>query len=189
MKREVTPSQTIGPFFHRSLLRDDLSDLTSRCPSGERITIEGEILDGDGAPVSDAMVEIWQANAAGRYNHPADTQDKPLDPAFDGFGRTATDAHGRFVFRTIKPGPVRDAGDFVNAPHINLTIFARGLLHHLVTRIYFPNEPLNQSDPVLSSVPAARRETLIAARTAENASTYRVNIALQGERETVFFDI
>src|SRR6266481_8651636 len=104
---------------------------------GERISITGRVLDGEGAPVPDALIEIWQANAAGRYNHPEDTQAKPLDPAFLGFGRCASGADGAFRFSTIRPGPVPGRGNTLQAPHINLGLFARGLLRRLVTRIYF----------------------------------------------------
>ena len=190
MSLPLTPSQTIGPFFHRALLTYKGNDLITDGPSGTRIVIEGRVLDGDGQPVTDAMIEIWQANAAGRYEHPADPQDKPRDDKFHGFGRTATDQQGRFSFRTIKPGAVREAGDFTQAPHINVMLFARGLLHHLVTRIYFPGEPLNLSDPVLRAVPTERRSTLIAEEfRSSNERHYQFDIVLQGDSETVFFDI
>lgn len=190
MSRVLTPSQTIGPFFHQALLREGGGDLTARGPAGERIVVEGRVIDGDGAPVPDAMVEIWQANAAGRYDHPEDPQDKPIDSRFSGFGRVGTDHDGWFRFRTIKPGPVREAGDFIQAPHLNVTVFARGLLTHLTTRIYFPDEALNASDPVLSTVPAERRPTLIA-RIAGDAreARFRLDIVLQGEHETVFLNV
>lgn len=189
MARGLTPSQTVGPFFHRALIRAGGNDLTAGGAAGEPIVIEGRVLDGDGAPVNDAMIEIWQANAAGRYAHPEDTQNKPLDPRFYGFGRTATDQDGRFRFRTIKPGAVREAGDFTHAPHVNVTLFARGLLRHLTTRIYFGDEPLNQADPVLNVVPAARRATLLAHAEGGSERHYRFEIHLQGANETVFFDI
>ncbi len=185
-----TPSQTIGPFFHRALVRNGGNDLTARGAAGVQIVIEGRVIDGDGLPVADAMVEIWQANAAGRYDHPEDRQDKRLDPNFHGFGRTATDAEGYFRFRTVKPGPVRETGDFTQAPHINVSIFARGLLNRLVTRIYFPDEPLNATDPVLSAVPGPRRPTLIARRVGEElANRFSFDVILQGGAETVFLDL
>jgi protocatechuate 3,4-dioxygenase, alpha subunit len=199
MSRQLTPSQTIGPFFHRALLHEGWNDLAARGTAGERIVIEGRVLDGDGAPVRDAMIESWQANAAGRYDHPEDRQekdrqDKPLDPNFHGFGRTATGPDGSFRLRTIKPGSVRSVaggGDATQAPHINLSVFARGLLKRLVTRIYFPDEPLNEADPLLSTLPASRRATLIA-RAARDGAAERVlhfDIVLQGDNETVFLDI
>ena len=189
MASRLTPSQTIGPFFHKALLHEGGGDLAATDASGERIVIEGRILDGDGAPVADAMVEIWQANAAGRYDHPDDPQAKPIDPHFHGFGRVGTDGEGRFRLRTIKPGPVREEGDFIQAPHIGVMVFARGLLRHLATRIYFAGEPLNEADPVLCAVPSERRTTLIARRL-ESApeAHYRIDIILQGANETVFFD-
>ena len=196
MSRRVTPSQTIGPFFHRALLHEGWNDLAARGAAGERVAIEGRVLDGDGAPVSDAMVEIWQANAAGRYDHPEDLQQedrqtRPLDPNFHGFGRMATDPDGRFRLRTIKPGRVPGIGGAPQAPHINVSIFARGLLKRLVTRIYFPGEPLHEADPLLSALPADRRVTLIA-RVADGGAAERVlhfDIVLQGDNETVFLDV
>jgi protocatechuate 3,4-dioxygenase, alpha subunit len=207
MSRPLTPSQTIGPFFHRALLHEGWDDLAARGAAGERIVIEGRVLDGDGAPVSDAMIETWQANAAGRYDHPEDYQEsdrqethrreKPLDSNFHGFGRTATGPDGSFRLRTIKPGSVRSVrpvpggGDATQAPHINLSILARGLLKRLVTRIYFPVEPLNGADPLLSTLPASGRATLIA-RAGRAGAAERVlhfDIVLQGDNETVFLDV
>jgi protocatechuate 3,4-dioxygenase alpha subunit len=190
MPSRPTPAQTIGPFFHMALLRESSPNLASRDPIGERVVIEGRVLDGDGDAVADAMIEIWQANAAGRYDHPEDHQDKPVDPNFHGFGRIATNRDGCFRFQTLKPGPVREAGDFTQAPHINLAIFARGLLNRLVTRIYFPDESLNAADPVLNVVPEWRRGTLIARRTGEKSEgRFNFDIVLQGSAETVFFDV
>ena len=191
-----TPSQTVGPFFHLGLDRPEWGDLTRGNPKGERIVIEGRVLDGDGVPVPDAVIELWQANAAGRYAHPDDTQtDKPLDPNFRGFGRVATDAEGRFRITTIRPGPVPGRGNSLQAPHINVLLLSRGLLIHLHTRIYFAGEPANASDPLLSSIEdAAVRGTLLARR-AEGSSQsgspalYRFDIIMQGENETVFLDL
>jgi protocatechuate 3,4-dioxygenase, alpha subunit len=192
----LTPSQTIGPFFHRALLHEGWSDLAARGAAGERIAIEGRVRDGDGAPVGDAMIEIWQANAAGRYDHPADRQEdgqgnRPIDPNFHGFGRVATDSEGRFRLRTVKPGAVPGEGGAMQAPHINVSVFARGLLKRLATRLYFPDEPLNDSDPLLSAIPAKRRATLVA-RAAAGGTAERVlhfDIVLQGADETVFLDV
>jgi protocatechuate 3,4-dioxygenase, alpha subunit len=190
-----TPSQTVGPFFHLGMTRPQWADLTTGGPRGERIAIEGRVLDGDGAPVPDAVIEVWQANAAGRYNHPDDQRDDtPLDPGFRGFGRVATDAEGRFRLVTIKPGPVPGRGNAWQAPHINVALFARGLLRHLHTRIYFEDEPRNEADPLLSSIDdAAVRGTLLARR-AEGGEggeppVWRFDIVLQGENETAFLDI
>jgi protocatechuate 3,4-dioxygenase alpha subunit len=188
-----TPSQTVGPFFHLALDRPAWADLAADQPQGERIRVSGRVIDGDGAPVPDACLEIWQANAAGRYAHPDDTRaDKPVDPRFRGFGRVSTDAEGRFRLATIRPGPVPGRGNSVQAPHLAVAIFARGLLKQLLTRIYFAGEALNESDPVLMSVDdPVRRRTLIAARDDATGGTpgYRFDIVLQGGGETVFFEI
>jgi protocatechuate 3,4-dioxygenase, alpha subunit len=188
----VTPSQTVGPFFHLALDRPEWADLTTGNPEGERIVVEGRMTDGDGTPVADACLELWQANAAGRYAHPDDARtDKPLDPNFRGFGRVSTDADGSFRFTTIRPGAVPGRGNALQAPHIAVAIFARGLLKQLYTRIYFAGESANDSDPVLLSIDElAVRKTLIAARREGlSPQTYRFDIVLQGERETAFFDI
>jgi protocatechuate 3,4-dioxygenase alpha subunit len=187
-----TPSQTVGPFFHLGLDRPEWGDLTAGKPAGERIAIEGRVIDGDGAPVPDAMIELWQANAAGRYNHPEDRQeDKPFDPNFRGFGRVATDGEGRFRVATIKPGPVPGRGNALQAPHINLAVFARGMLIHLYTRIYFADEPLNTGDPLLSSIedPAVRGTLLARRADAGSPAVWHFDIVLQGEHETAFLDI
>jgi len=187
-----TPSQTVGPFFHLGMARPEWADLTSENAEGERIAIEGRVLDGDGAPVPDAVIEVWQANAAGRYNHPDDRQqDKPLDLRFRGFGRVATDAEGRFRLATIRPGPVPGRGNALQAPHINVAIFARGLLKHLYTRIYFADEPRNAGDPLLAAIEdEAARRTLLARRAEPaNPALYRFDIVLQGDSETAFLDI
>ena len=175
----ITPSQTVGPFFSGALLRDPLNVLAGEGAHGQRIRLEGRVLDGDGQPVPDALVEIWQANAAGRYHHPADTRDIPTDPAFTGFGRSGTDDDGRYWFDTVKPGPIPP-----QAPHVNVTVFARGLLNHLSTRIYFD---LDEKDPVLKLVPVSRRPTLLAR--AVSPDLYQFDVVLQGppDRETVFF--
>jgi len=188
-KLVATPGQTVGPFFALGLDRPEWSDLTRSNPEGERIIIEGRVLDGDGAPVPDAMLELWQANAAGRYAHAADAQtDKKLDPNFLGYGRVATDPAGRFRITTIKPGPVPGRGNALQAPHINVAFFARGLLKQLYTRIYFADEPGNAADPLLSGIEeAAARNSLIARRGGDGA--YRFDIILQGEGETAFLDI
>ena len=186
-----TPSQTVGPFFHLGLARAEWADLSADNPAGERIAIEGRVVDGDGVPVPDALIELWQANAAGRYNHPDDRQDeKPLDRHFRGFGRVATDAEGCFRVVTVKPGPVPGRGNALQAPHINIALFARGLLKHLYTRIYFADEAANASDPLLSSIDdAAARRSLLASREGGSPTLYRFDIVLQGDNETAFLDI
>ena len=188
----LTTSQTIGPFFHDSLLREDCrrNVLVGSATAGQHIRIEGRVYDGDGQPVPDAMVEIWQANAHGRYNHPLDQREAPLDPAFTGFGRTGTDESGTFWFETVKPGPVPFDRETDQAPHISVSVFARGMLNHAVTRLYFEDEAANDADPVLRRVPHARRSTLLARREEVGSQTvYRWDIVIQGENETVFFNI
>lgn len=190
MKLVQTASQTVGPFFHKALIRDDWNILVTDATVGQRIIVEGRILDGDSQPVPDAMVEIWQANAAGRYNHPEDTQEKALDPHFLGFGRCPTDTEGYFRFRTVLPGPVEGRDGAPQAPHVNLSVFARGLLKRLITRLYFPDEPLNEGDRLLASIPADRRATLVAKLTRRDPEpVFRFDIHLQGEHETAFLDI
>ena len=193
----VTPSQTVGPYFAYGLTSNGKydwndafsSNLVTSDASGERIRVEGRVFDGDGAPVPEAMLEIWQADAQGRF---ADPQDKRALPnaAFRGFGRCGTDANGEYAFDTIKPGQVPDPDGKPQAPHILLAIFGRGMLMHLYTRIYFGGEAANAADPVLALVPADRRGTLIAAREVGNGgAVYRFDIRLQGDNETVFFDV
>ncbi len=191
-KLVATPSQTVGPFFHLALDRAEWADLTKDNPQGERIVVDGRVTDGDGAPVADACLELWQANAAGRYAHPDDARaDQPLDANFRGFGRVSTNADGGFRFTTIRPGPVPGRGNALQAPHIAVALFARGLLKPLYTRIYFAGETANDADPVLLSIDdPARRGTLIAARSdAGSHPTYRFDIVMQGERETAFFEL
>jgi protocatechuate 3,4-dioxygenase, alpha subunit len=190
--RGLTSSQTVGPFFLDCLLREDARRNVLFQPQtlGERIRIEGRVLDGDGEGVPDAMVEIWQANTFGRYHHPADTrQPVPLDAALTGFGRSGTDEAGWYWFETIKPGPVPYDREHMQAPHIGVMVFARGLLNHLVTRLYFEDEISNAADPVLALMPSDRRGTLLARRTPASGSTaYRFDIILQGAGETAFFN-
>jgi protocatechuate 3,4-dioxygenase alpha subunit len=186
-----TPSQTVGPFFAIGLTRKMMNVLVSDRVEGDRIRIEGQLFDGDANAVPDAMIEIWQANAYGRYNHPDDKQEKPLDPEFIGWGRCGTDQTGFFSFETVKPGPVPGPDESVQAPHINVAVFARGMLVHGFTRIYFDDEAANDGDPILSAIKnKARRKTLIADRKDKGGKTvYRFDIRLQGENETVFFDM
>ncbi len=188
----LTSSQTVGPFFAPALLREDArrNVLTQPETVGERIRIAGRVLDGDGVPVPDALVEIWQANAHGRYYHAADQGPAALDPSFCGFGRSGTAEDGSYWFETVKPGPVPFAGERLQAPHICVTVFARGLLNHLVTRLYFEDEPTNAGDPVLQCVPDDRRATLLARReSGDTAVVYRWDIILQGAGETAFFNL
>ena len=159
---------------------------------GERIRVEGRILDADGKPLRAAMLEIWQANAAGRYNSPVDDRDEAqLDKKFSGFGRVSSGSKGKFEFETIKPGSVPGMGNAPQAPHINLTLFAAATDIHLFTRLYFSDEEeANEIDPVLSSVNAARRDTLIARRKkTKKGIVYRFDVQVGGDDETVFFAI
>ncbi|MBV8398844.1 MAG: protocatechuate 3,4-dioxygenase subunit alpha [Acetobacteraceae bacterium] len=200
-----SPSQTAGPYVHIGLIphqagfdifEHNFSNvLVNDGTQGERIRIEGRVIDGSGSLVRDALLEIWQANAAGRYNHPLDRQeDKPLDPSFRGWGRTGSDFKtGLYAFETIKPGAVVGRkGKGTMAPHINFWIVARGINIGLNTRMYFADEAeANARDPVLNMIEQeSRRDTLIAPREMRDGSTfYTFDIYLQGERETVFFDV
>jgi protocatechuate 3,4-dioxygenase alpha subunit len=186
MRRVASGSQTVGPYLHIGLTWLNTDRIAGPGVKGERVVVRGRMLDGNGAPVGDGLVEIWQANAEGCYAHPEDRRRKALSPGFRGFGRIPTDAKGRFRFSTIMPGRVPGPSGALQAPHLNVTIFMRGLLKQLSTRIYFPGEPANAQDPVLRRVPAARRATLVARRKARGQLEW--NIVLQGRDETVFFD-
>lgn len=183
-----TPSQTVGPYFVIGCDRLKTTDLTTPDVAGERIEITGRVMDADGIGVPDAMLEVWQANSAGKYAHPEDLQNKPAEAGFRGFGRIMTDANGAFHFTTIRPGPVPAPDGSEQAPHIAVSVFMRGLLRRLVTRIYFPYTTANDQDFVLSFVEPARRKTLIARKTTAH-NKLEWNVILQGENETVFFDI
>ena len=186
----LTPSQTIGPFHHYALPWPDGGRMRHESASGTPIRLVIRIHDGQGAPVDDGLVEIWQANAQGRYAHPEDRRNLPLDPGFTGFGRAEADSGGAYVFDTVKPGRVPGAGSGLQAPHVNVSVFARGLLDRVVTRIYFADEAeANAEDPVLALVPEARRATLLARKDEADPATYRFDIRLQGPDETVFFEI
>lgn len=188
MSLKPTPSQTIGPFFHDALLDEDRSALVS-LDHPEAIRIEGVVYDGAGEFVPDAMVEIWQANQAGRRDHPADDQDNLASGSetFYGFGRSGTTDEGKFSFLTVKPGSVPCLDGGIQAPHIMVSIFARGLLKRVVTRIYFPDEEeANNRDSVLSSIAnSIVRRSLIAR---EEDGVLRFDIRLQGEEQTAFFE-
>ncbi len=191
-RHSQTPSQTVGPFFAYGLTPEQygypfasIADgrMADASVSGERIRVFGQVLDGEGAPIDDALVEIWQADAQGRY---ATAREPGSNRKFSGFGRqgTGTDPDNRFVFETIKPGKV----DGEQAPHISVIVFMRGLLTHAYTRLYFSDEAeANARDPIFNSVPEARRATLIATREPDGA--YRFDIHMQGDDETVFFDV
>ena len=181
MSLRATASQTVGPFFQIGLswlYGDDLAGDAS----GERITVRGRVLDGDGQPVPDALLEIWQADSEGRYPHPEDPRCAACAEGFRGFARVASQGDGSFRFRTIKPGPVGE-----QAPHLNVLVFMRGLLRAVATRIYFPEDPRNAEDGVLARVPEARRATLIARHGEPGVLIW--DVRMQGEGETVFFEL
>lgn len=186
MSLHAIGSQTVGPYLHIGLNWLTTRTLAGPGVRGERVLIQGRLIDGDGAGVSDGLIEVWQANAEGKYAHPEDWQKKRLEKGFRGFGRIPTDAKGAFRFSTIKPGRVPGPEGRLQAPHLVVAVFMRGLLKHLATRIYFPDEPANAEDTILKLVPPARRSTLVAKRKAKGALEW--NIHLQGRNETVFFD-
>lgn len=207
-----TPSQTVGPFFHYGLPWKGGADMVGKSdmgarpdlfpeehyvlnlssptgtPAGEVIEVAGCVRDAQGAPIPDAMIEIWQANAAGRYLSHDDTREEvPIDPHFVGFGRASTSAEGMYRFRTVRPGRVPGPGNSLQAPHLAVSVFARGVLKRLATRIYFADGEGMDSDPILALVPEARRETLIATQGEDGG--WWLDIRLGGEGETVFFDL
>ena len=189
MRRVPSASQTVGPFFNFGLTANPrLGVIAHPDVPGERIRLELRVTDGDGLGTpGDCMIELWQADADGRYAHPADP--RYVDAQFHGFGRLETNPEGLCLFETVKPGPVAGPGGRLQAPHINVLVFARGLLRHLHTRIYFAGEPANAGDPVLALVPEERRATLLAHPVPGDTSTWHFEIRLQGEHETVFFDV
>jgi protocatechuate 3,4-dioxygenase alpha subunit len=203
---EITPSQTVGPFFAYGLTpkgrnkwdpngtyswKETAGDnLITPDATGQKIRIEGRITDGDGMQINDAMLEIWQADSQGRYLHARGEAPRP-NATFTGFGRSATDKEGIFSFDTIKPGTVAGPNGKPQAPHIVVCIFSRGMLRQVYTRLYFSDEAAaNATDPILNLVPADRRGTLIAHKEAgTEPPRYRFDIRVQGDNETVFFDI
>ena len=184
-------SQTIGPFFNFALTASaSLGILARDGVAGERIRLEFQVVDGDGAPAAeDCMIELWQADSEGRYAHALDPNSADRDKKFCGFGRLETDPNGCCTFDTVKPGRVAGPDGQLQAPHINVVVFARGLLKHLHTRVYFAGEPANAEDPVLALAPDERRATLLAQLGEGEPRTWRFPIRLQGEGETVFFDV
>jgi protocatechuate 3,4-dioxygenase alpha subunit len=179
MRLGSTPSQTVGPYLHIGLTWDDGPHVVPPDTPGA-VWLHGVVFDGAGEPVPDGLIETWQADQDGRFDHPDDP--RGAVPGFRGFGRCPTGSDGSWRIRTVQPGALPG-----QAPHINVSLFARGMLTRVVTRIYFPdNEAANEHDPVLRSVPDVRRRTLIARSSAEG---YRFDIRVQGTEETVFFDI
>ncbi len=189
MSLQATAWQTVGPFFRIGFSWLYQDNLAGPGVSGERVEIVGRIFDGDGNPVPDGIIEIWQANSQGKYAHPDDPQGKPTEPGFTGYGRVPTDNAGGFRFATIKPGPVPGLDGKLQAPHLEISVFTRGLLRRLISRIYFPDEPSNASDFALNLVEPARRATLIAKKIGGRSGELEWDVHLQGEMETVFFDV
>jgi protocatechuate 3,4-dioxygenase alpha subunit len=187
MSSGPSPSQTVGPYFHIGLSWRFQPEIAPPGVAGERVEVVGRVLDGDGRGVPDAMIEIWQADAEGRYPHPEDPRSPEVDPRFRGFGRVPTDAQGAFRFSTVKPGRVPAPEGGLQAPHLVVAVFMRGLLRHLVTRMYFPDDAANREDPVLSCLEPGRRGTLVARRDVTRGSL-AWDVALQGDGETVFFE-
>jgi len=182
----ATGSQTVGPFFHFGLTTDPtLGCLLRPDTKGERIRLRVRVVDGDAAPVPDALVEIYQADAAGEYPRPGGGS----SDSFSGFGRLPTGEDGTCVFDTIRPGRVTDARGVVQAPHINVCLFMRGLLRHIYTRIYFAGDPTVAADPMLALVPIDRRKTLMAAPVSAEPNLWSFDIRLPGDAATVFFDL
>jgi protocatechuate 3,4-dioxygenase, alpha subunit len=189
MSRQATTWQTVGPFFRIGLAWLYKDNLAGAGVNGERVEIRGRVLDADGQGVPDAMLEFWQANSEGKYAHPDDAQQKPIEKNFQGFARVPTAADGSFRVTTVKPGGVPGPDDKLQAPHIVVSVFMRGLLRRLITRIYFPDEPANSEDYALNLVEPSRRATLIARKLPQNAGVLEWNIVLQGPEETVFLDL
>jgi protocatechuate 3,4-dioxygenase alpha subunit len=194
---EFTPEATVGPFFPGALVANmphdlvHIAPLLAMRPDGQPLSLTGRVLDSLDKPVEHAILEFWQANAHGRYRHPQDRSERPLDPHFDGFARVCTDRHGCFRLVTVKPGAHAGAtGNTVRAPHLHVTLFASGV-DRLYTQVFFADDPLNASDPLLASIPAAHRDRLIAARipdSSEGMIAYRIDLVMRGDAETPFFD-
>ena len=184
-----TPSQTVGPFFKIELTTEEhcVKCVAGPQAKGERVWITFRVLDGDGVAVDDAMLEIWQADANGKYNHPDDLQPKTLDPGWFGFGRIATHDNGMCVLETIKPGRV--GYNTLQAPHLLIAVYARGMVKQLYTRVYFAGDAANENDPMLALVPIDRRNTLLAQPDSAHPEHWHFDLHLQGDNETVFFDV
>jgi protocatechuate 3,4-dioxygenase, alpha subunit len=185
----LTPSQTVGPFLSLGLIWDDGPEVISADSPGA-VEIAGFLYDGNGVGIADGLIETWQADAAGRFTHPDDPRgsgETPSPNTFRGFGRCGTDPDGRWHITTVKPGALPMPDGAIEAPHLDVSVFARGLLDRVVTRIYFPDETaINETDPVLSALTPTRRSSLVAI---PDGSGLRFDIHLQGPDETVFFDV
>jgi protocatechuate 3,4-dioxygenase alpha subunit len=184
------PSQTVGPFFRIGLSGPRaVQRIAAAGVKGERVKLVVTVFDAEDQPIHDCLIETWQANADGKYNHPDDKQEKPLDPAFRGFGRQATDQNGVCSFETIKPGRVPGPKGTQQAPHLAVSVFSRGMLNRLPTRIYFAGDPANEQDPILALVPKERRATLLARPVEGERGAWQFTIRFGGTDETVFFDV
>jgi protocatechuate 3,4-dioxygenase alpha subunit len=182
-----TPSQTVGPYLSIALPWPDGPDVVAPGTPGA-VRLAGRLTDGANEPVPDGLIEVWQADPDGRFNHPDDPRGPQIYPGFRGFGRCPTDTEGRFGFTTLKPGALPDGSGGVEAPHLDVSVFARGLLNRVITRIYFPDEPrANAADPVLGGLPAETAPLLVAV--AEPDGSLRFDIRLQGVGETPFFRV
>jgi protocatechuate 3,4-dioxygenase alpha subunit len=186
MTLPLTPSQTVGPYLSIGLLWQDGQHVVPEGTPGA-IWLRGRLLDVDGQPVADGLVESWQADPEGRFDHPDDPRGPVSRQGFRALGRSATWPDGEYALLTLKPGRVPTAEGTLQAPHVDLSVFARGLLDRVVTRLYFADEPdANAADPVLAALPEDRRRTLVAERTDDG---YRLDIRLAGDGETVFFAV
>lgn len=194
----VTPSQTIGPFFALGLVKDGDDDLSRRAPGAARaegvpIVVSGQVVDQSGKPVRKALIEVWQANKWGKYEHPDDITQTPLDPNFKGWGRVLTDADGRYRFYSIKPGAYPNPGydNWMRPPHIHFSIFAAGVMQRLITQLYFPGEELNDIDPILNGIEDLEARSKLIARDlpdlSDGTQVYGFDIVLRGNAETTFF--
>lgn len=182
-----TPSQTVGPYLHLGLTdAQSISRIARDRAKGEPVWLTFRVLDGEGVPVPDAMIELWQADSEGNYELPDDSEG---GAGFGGFGRMATAEDGSCTFETTRPGRVPGPGETVQAPHINVSILGRGILKRLSTRVYFAGEPANAADPILALVPENRRPTLLAQPDPARNSNWIFDVRLRGEDETVFFDV
>lgn len=195
--RVVTPSQTIGPFFHLGLVREGDDDVACQVPGGPRaqgtpIVVTGQVTDEDGRPVRKALIEVWQANKWGKYDHPDDVTQAPLDPNLKGWARMLTDNDGRYRFRSIKPGAYPNPGydNWMRPPHIHYSIFAAGLMQRLITQLFFPGEELNDIDPILNGVEDLDARASLVARElpagADGSLCFAFDIVLRGRQETPF---
>lgn len=193
MEYVPTPSQTVGPYFDLGLTQNrSVPCIAGTEAAGERVWLQCRVLDGDGAPLDDAMIEIWQADSHGQYHQAPQSlvpQAQSADPACRGFGRAGSNEHGVCEFETVKPGRVPGPGNSLQAPHLNIAVYGRGILLQLYTRIYFAGDPANEQDPVLALVPPVRRATLLAHPNPQRPGGWRFDIHLSGEKETVFFDV